>query len=94
MLPYLSELEYEESRIISMFRSRIFPTRVNFPERLANNLLCVYCNKLDTDVHLLSCWGYMDITKESADIDPSIFYSLKPSKSELSAGAKILLQIH
>ena len=28
MLPYLSELEYEKSRIIFMFRSRMFPTRV------------------------------------------------------------------
>ena len=94
VLPYLSELEYEQSRIIFMFRSRMFPTRVNFPERWANNLLCVYCNNLDTDVHLLSCWGYMDITGESAVIDPYIFYTLKSDKSELSRGAKILLRIH
>jgi hypothetical protein len=77
-----------------VFRSRMFPTRVNFPERWADDLLCVYCKSLDTDVHLLSCWGYMDITEDSTDIDPSIFYSLEASKSELSRGAKILLRIH
>ena len=36
----------------------------------------------------------MDITEDSADIDPSIFYTLKPSKYDLSRGAKILLRIH
>ena len=93
MLSYLSELPFAESRIIFMFRSRMLPTRVNFPNRWADDLLCVYCKRLDTDAHLFTCWGYLDITGAS-NVDSSIFYHLRATKEELSQGAKILICIH
>ena len=49
MLAYLSDLPFSEGRIIFMFRCRMFPTRVNFPERWSTDLKCVYCCCQDTD---------------------------------------------
>ena len=71
----------------------MLPTRVNFPDRWANDLLCVYCKRLDTDAHLFTCWGYLDITGTST-VERSMFYHLNATKEELSEGAKILIRIH
>ena len=93
MKKYLQELPFIEGRIIFMFRCRMFPTRVNFPERWTSELKCIFCSCMDTDEHLFSCVGYLDIMKEQ-QIDPNIFYTLDVPMSELSRGAKILLMIH
>ena len=93
MLHYLSDLPFSEGRIIFMFRCRMFPTRVNFPERWTSDLKCVYCCCLDTDEHLFTCWGYVDIT-EGCNIDPSVFYGLEATMDVLSRGAQVLEKIH
>ena len=47
---------------------------------------------MDTDEHLFSCVGYLDIMEEK--IDPNIFYTLDVPMTVLSRGAKILLMIY
>ena len=53
MLDYLKDLSFVEGRIVFMFRSRMFPTRVNYPNRWTS-LNCQYCSLRDTDKHLFS----------------------------------------
>ncbi len=93
MLPYLCELPFVQSRIIFVFRCRMFPTRVNFPERWNEELKCVFCKDLDTDEHLFTCWGYLDIIGGD-HIDVSMFYNLNTTNDELSRGADILIKIY
>ena len=91
MLNYLNELPFLEGRIVFMFRSRMFPTRVNYPERWSSSLSCSYCSSLDTDEHLFSCLGYIDLTN---GIDYGMFHRLDVSMKKLSEGAQVLLRIH
>ena len=91
MLDYLSNLSFAEGRIIFMFRSRMFPTRVNYLDRLSTSLNCKYCSLRDTDEHLFSCWGYLDLVN---NIDYSMFHRLDVSMEKLSAGAKVLLKMY
>ncbi len=93
MLPYLHKLPFIQGRIIFIFRCRMFPTRVNFPERWSENLQCVFCKDHDTDEHLFSCWGYFDIL-DGINIDYTMFYHLNASIDELGRGADILLRIY
>ena len=93
MLPYLCELPFVQSRIIFVFSCRMFPTRVNFPERWNEELKCVFCKDLDTDEHLFTCWGYLDIIGGD-HIDVSMFYNLNTTNDELSRGADILIKIY
>ena len=90
MLEYLKDLSFDEGRIVFMFRSRMFPTRVNYPNRWTS-LNCQYCSLRDTDKHLFSCWGYLDIID---DIDYLMFYNLDVPMKRLSAGAQVLLRIY
>ena len=92
MKMYMRELSFQEARCIFMFRARMFPTRVNFPNRWSKSMNCVYCNNLDTDEHLLNCSGYIDITADS-NISFNMFFELMDSMERLSFGAKILLKI-
>ena len=71
----------------------MFPTRVNFPERWTTDLNCLYCCCMDTDEHLLTCWGYVDIV-EGCEIEPSIFYNLEAPLEVLSRGAQVLEKIY
>ena len=47
---------------------------------------------MDTDEHLLSCCGFMDIHQYR--INSLLFMNVKADINELSFGAKILLKIH
>ena len=91
MLDYLKELPFLEGRIVFMFRSRMFPTRVNYPERWSSSRACSYCSLLDTDEHLFSCLGYMDLTN---GIDYGMFHRLDVSMKRLSEGAQVLLNVY
>ena len=92
MMGYLCDLPFESARIIFMFRSRMFPTRVNFPERWSDNKNCIYCGKMDTDEHLFKCWGFVDITVNS-EVDFNMFYKLDATVEELVKGAEVLQSI-
>ena len=94
MLWYLRELPFVKARIVFMFRARMFLTRVNFQERWTTSKNCMFCGILDTDEHLFTCWGYMDLL-DGMVIDHNMFYNLKDvSKSELSDAADVLLKIY
>ena len=67
MKPYLLKLPFYEARIIFMLRTRMFPTRTNFPLRWSSSNLCVYCCSLDTDEHLFQCCGYSDVHEDNID---------------------------
>ena len=92
MIGYLYELPFTKARIVFMFRARMFPTRTNFKERWTTSHNCAYCNRLDTDEHLFTCWGYMDLV--NGMIDHTIFYHLNVTNSELSMAADVLIGIY
>ena len=75
-----------------MLRARMFPTRVNFPNRWSASKNCVYCTQLDTDEHLFQCSGYSDITV-GKDVAFEMFFVLAASNEELSKGANVLMRI-
>ena len=61
---YLKELPFRKVRIIFKFRSRMFPTKANFPKRRVGDQ-CVQCGKVETDEHLFTCNGYSDLMIEN-----------------------------
>ena len=89
MQKYLSELPFEEARVVFMLRVRMFPTRDNFKGRWGTNE-CTYCGCIESDVHLFSCAGYNDLLG-CTKFD--MFMTLNASIDELSAGAKQLLKV-
>ena len=93
MMKYLTELPFPEGRIIFVFRCRMFPTRVNFPERWTSNMNCIYCGNLDTDEHLFTCWGFLDICRDES-VTCDMFYKLAAPLEDLSKGAQVLIKIY
>ena len=89
---YLLKMPYKEARIIFMWRSRMFPTKCNFPNRWSKSKLCGFCLRLDTDEHLLNCCGYMDIHQNK--LNNRIFWLVDGDIAGLQVGAQILLKIH
>lgn len=92
MKEYLMQLTFPEARIIFLFRSRMFPTKSNFPKRWSKSKLCTFCCEVETDEHLLMCCGYMDIHRCVWRHDT--FMKLECDIEYLSAGAKVLIGIH
>ena len=92
MKRYLSELSFHEARIVFLLRTRMFPTKENFPKRWSDSSLCAFCCEVETDRHLFSCSGYLDL--HECKLDYQTFIRLNCGMEELSLGAKVLLQIH
>ena len=94
MKDYLLKMPYEEARIISMWRSKMFPPKCNFPNRWSSSKLCEFCLRLDTDEHLLKCCGYMDLHQNK--LNNQMFWTNVNDKDmeELRSGARILQKIH
>ena len=90
--PYLRELPFHESRMIFLLRTRMFPTKTNFPNRWSVSSLCTFCCEVETDEHLFHCCGYEDIHKGESDY--KTFFQLDCGMEKLSHEAKVLLQIH
>ena len=94
MKKYLIDLPFQEARAVFMYRSRMFPTRTNFPNRWSNSLRCRYCCNLDTDEHLFRCCGYVDLVGECSITSECFFLQLDHMEiDELSAAARVLLKI-
>ena len=89
---YLVRLSFYEARIIFMLRSRMFPTKCNFPGRWSKSNLCTFCLKKETDEHLFSCPGYRDIHLNKWTHE--LFMKLDSDINVLSDGAKILLAMY
>ena len=88
MKSYLSELPFNEARIIFMLRSRMLPTKDNFHGRWGDE--CKFCASLESDMHLFSCAGYRDLLE---GINFDMFMTLDGSSDDLSLGAKQLLKV-
>ena len=73
--------------MVFMLRVRMFPTKDNFKGRWGSDE-CSYCGCCETDMHLFSCAGYVDLLG-----DFHIFMTLESSMEKLSAGAKKLLKV-
>ena len=84
---YLTELPFEEARVIFMLRSKMFPTKDNFKGRWG--VECVHCESVESDIHLFSCVGYCDIL---CGVQYDMFMNLDATIEELSDGAKKLLK--
>ena len=89
---YLTALPFDEARIIFMWRSRMFPTKCNYPNRWSSSKLCNFCCRLDTDDHLLDCCGYMDI--HHGKVTPEVFWSVDcDDLDKLRSGARTIMEI-
>ena len=84
---YLIELPFQEARVVFMLRSRMFPTKDNFKGRWGDQ--CVYCEAIESDVHIFSCVGYRDLL---SGVRYDMFMNLDVPIEELSNGAKNLLK--
>ena len=60
MQPYLQGLDFVDARAIFMSRYRMWPTKSNFPGRWSGTC-CNVCGFEDTDEHVFSCAGYIDL---------------------------------
>ena len=92
MKPYLVKLPFHEARMIFLLRSRMFPSKCNFPGRWSQSKLCTFCCDIETDEHLFNCCGYMDLHKY--EVKHEWFLSLDGDMQKLSSGAKILIKIY
>ena len=88
---YLLELPFQEARVVLMLRSRMLPTKANFPGRWSRSNLCKLCRQLETDEHLFICPGYRDLHYGTSK--HSMFCSPDIAIPSLSEGAKVLLLI-
>ena len=89
---YLVKLNFDESKMICLLRCRMFPTKVNFPNRWGESKLCIYCCEEETDEHLFSCCGYMDLN--TGKCCHSMFMKLECGIEQLSEGARVLMRIY
>ena len=60
IMKYLIELDFFEARAIFMARYRMWPTKTNYPGRWTGDK-CNICDMVDTDEHIFSCPGYVDL---------------------------------
>ena len=60
IMKYLTELDFLEARAIFMARYRMWPTKTNYPGRWSG-VRCNICDMVDTDEHIFSCPGYVDL---------------------------------
>ena len=65
---YLSELDFDEARVVFMVRYRMLPSKSNFPGRWSGTA-CNICGFDDTDAHLFHCPGYQDLIPENVTYD-------------------------
>ena len=92
MKEYFRMLPFHESRIIFLLRSRMLPTKVNFPNRWSTSLLCNFCCEKETDEHLFWCCGYIDLHR--GELEHGTFIRLDCEINQLSLAARTLLKIH
>ena len=88
---YLKKLPFHEAKVVLMLRSRMLPTKCNFPGHWSVSNLCKLCCQLETDEHLFGCPGYRDI--HCGIWTHIMFLSPYTEMSLLSKGAKTLLRI-
>ena len=85
---YLIEMEFGEARVIFMLRAKMIPTKENFRGRWASQE-CSFCSQLETDMHLFSCCGYIDLL---GDVNYWALIRLQASGDEMSRGARRLMR--
>ena len=89
---YLVQLPFHEARMIFLVRSRMFPTKANFPGRWSVSNLCTFCCNVATDEHLFGCCGYMDL--HNGEINYHTMLRLNCEMDMLSYAARELSNIH
>ena len=81
---------FQEAKIIFQLRTRMLLTKDNFPGRwMGRN--CNVCGRLDTDQHLFSCSGYIDLLK---GFNYQMFVDLTASDELLREGATQLIKVN
>ena len=84
------DLPFQHAKVIFLIRCRMFPTKVNFPGRWSDNLLCNVCGQLDTVAHLFGCDGYADIV--DSEMSYQMFFTLELDLCKLkNAASKMML---
>ena len=88
---YLVDLKFDEAKVIFLFRTRMFPTRANYPGRWSS-IDCKFCGNIDNDKHLFRCPGYVDLM--SQDTNYEMFFKIDHfNVKEMEKAAKCLLKI-
>ena len=73
-----------------MFRLKMYPIKMNFPDRWGQSKLCTFCCEVETYEHLFRCPGYLDLHKN--DLRYDTFMKIDCEMAILSKGAKVLLK--
>ena len=92
MKDYLLKLPFHEAKMIFLIRSRMFPTKANFPGRWSQSDVCPFCCGIETDEHLFKCCGYMDL--HEGQIEYRDFITLDCSMEKLGNSARRLMRIY
>ena len=92
MKDYLLKLPFHEAKMIFLIRTRMFPTKANFPGRWSKSDMCPFCCGIESDEHLFKCCGYMDL--HEGQVEYRDFIKLDCSMEKLKNGARKLMKIY
>ena len=92
IMKYLCELDFLDARAVFMTRYRMLPTKFNFPGRWSGKM-CNVCGFEDTDAHVFTCPGYVDLNPSGITID--LFWNTEALEDMeiLSPAAKMVNEI-
>ena len=92
VMKYLCELDFDDARAVFMARYRMLPCKANFPGRWKGSN-CNVCGFEDTDIHVFSCPGYVDLNPIGVSLD--LFWNTEAlnDMKVLSPAAKVMSEI-
>ena len=92
VMKYLCELDFADARAVFMARYRMLPTKSNFPGRWKGTS-CNICGFEDTDAHVFTCPGYVDLNQSGISLD--LFWNDEAMKNMevLTPAAKVLSEM-
>ena len=83
------DLPFHLARVVFMVRCRMLPTKENFPGRWSGTN-CTVCGRNDSDEHLFSCPGFMDLLE---DVALELFFSVDVELKVLQGAAEKMLKV-
>ena len=92
MQSYLTELNFTEAHAIFMSKFRMWPTKENYPGRWPGDE-CNICKLKDTDQHVFSCPGYVDLICGQFDYEVFFNQEFLRNTVKLKAVAEIVVKL-
>lgn len=84
------DLPFHLARVVFMVRCRMLPTKENFPGRWSGTT-CTVCGRIDSDEHLFTCPGFMDLLDETVPLE--LFFSVDVELVVLKCAAEKMLKV-